>query len=160
MVGVNPVLECIWAIEEGLHRGDSLRDALLRWSDVSAASRQPDCLYDREFRLQVLAVLRAVEAPGDGLLDHPDFRPSRTPGPVTAFRESLFNILAAGLRGEAVLKDLEAVKSDIQQQLELDMKSHVETLPFKMLIPLLLFLFPAFLILLFGPIVRAFLHSL
>ncbi|MDZ4084148.1 MAG: hypothetical protein U1E10_14490 [Bdellovibrionales bacterium] len=149
MDDMNPILECIWFVEEGIRRGESVREALMRWADASATSPAGSSSYGREFRLQVLQVLRNMEGHS---------------GPEVAalspFRENFFQILLAGFRGEAILADLMLLKSDIQNQLDLDMKSHVETLPFKMLVPLLLFLFPAFLILLFGPITRSFLQSL
>lgn len=149
MDGMNPVLECVWFVEEGLRRGESVRDALSRWVETSVGSQRSHGQYSRDFRLQVLGLLRDMEAltPGEfiGLSPH---------------RENFFHILLAGFRGEAILADLTVLKADIQNQLELDMKSHVETLPFKMLVPLLLLLFPAFLILLFGPITRSFLQSL
>jgi hypothetical protein len=149
MDSMNPVLECIWYVEEGIRRGDSVREALLGWADRSAAHQRNGGRYHRDFRLQVLLLLRSME----GLS-------SVAPGALPPYRENLFQILLAGFRGEAILGDLKLLKDDIQNQLELDMKSHVETLPFKMLVPLLLFLFPAFLILLFGPITRSFLQSL
>jgi len=147
--GVNPVLECIWFIEEGLRRGDSPREALLGWAEVSVASRAGGDCYSRDFRLQVLQVLRNSEEPA-----------AREVVSLSPYRESFFQILVAGFSGEAILADLVVLKADVQNQLELDMKSHVETLPFKMLVPLLLFLFPSFLILLFGPITQSFLQSL
>lgn len=154
MVGMNPVLECVWFVEEGLRRGDSVREALSRWSDISIMSDRNHDRYSRDFRLQVLRLLRDMETRDK---ESPTRAVSTSLSP---HRENFFQILLAGFRGEAVLADLELLKADIQNQLELDMKSHVETLPFKMLVPLLLFLFPAFLILLFGPITRSFLQSL
>lgn len=149
MDSVNPILECIWFVEEGIRRGESVREALMRWADVSAASPAGASDYGREFRLQVLQVLRNMEGHAGPEVTAP-----------SPYRENLFQILLAGFRGEAILADLMLLKGDVQNQLDLDMKSHVETLPFKMLVPLLLFLFPSFLILLFGPIARSFLQSL
>jgi hypothetical protein len=149
MDSVNPVLECVWFVEEGIRRGESVREALSRWADRSAACQRDGNRYHRDFRLQVLHLLRNMEGSSAGAL--------ATQSP---YRENFFQVLLAGFHGEAILADLMLLKTDIQNQLELDMKSHVETLPFKMLVPLLLFLFPAFLILLFGPITRSFLQSL
>lgn len=146
---VNPVLACIWFVEEGIRRGESIREALMSWAAVSAASRTNEDRYGRDFRLQVLQLLRNAESASAVAVVAP-----------SPYRENFFQILAAGFRGEAVLADLIVLKADIKNQLELDMKSHIETLPFKMLVPLLLFLFPSFLILLFGPITRSFLQSL
>ncbi|MBN8540603.1 MAG: hypothetical protein J0L82_09475 [Deltaproteobacteria bacterium] len=149
MDSINPVLECIWFVEEGIRRGDNVRDALLRWADRSSDYQRQGSRYHRDFRLQVLHLLRDMEGSSTVL------RATLSP-----YRENLFQVLLAGFRGEAILADLISLKADVQNQLELDMKSHVETLPFRMLVPLLLFLFPAFLILLFGPITRSFLQSL
>lgn len=153
---VNPILECVWHIEEGVRRGESVRDSLLRWTDSTTHSKSPGDSYFRKFHFEVLKFLRGMEASANE--EFPPF--SSVNGRGSQYRESLFQILAAGNRGEAILADLLALKVDLQHQLELDMKSHVETLPFKMLIPLLFLLFPSFLLLLFGPITKVFLESL
>ena len=146
MVRLNPVLSCVMAVEEGVSRGDSVRDALLSWAELET---QQDRSGIHSFEHEVLQFLREAES---------GVRSSVSS--ETIFRQSLFTILLSGLSGHAILPALRELRTDIEGQLELDMKAHVEGLPLKMLVPLLMFMFPAFLILLLGPITQKFMESL
>lgn len=76
------------------------------------------------------------------------------------YRRSLLELLERGLRGESIyvylcqleLETIEACEDEIQRKLS--------KLPFLLLGPLLLMQFPAFLMLLFGPLLDNFFHSL
>lgn len=75
-------------------------------------------------------------------------------------RRSLLELLERGLRGESIyvylcqleLETIEACQDEISRKLA--------KLPFLLLAPLLLLQFPAFLLLLFGPLLDNFFHSL
>ena len=149
MVGLNPVLKCVMTVEEGLARGEAVRGTLLAWLDRDPRS-------NHVFRGEMLEFLRTTEnADGENFL-----------GGVaqmrfeTIYRRSLFDLLADGMLGNPILPRLRELRLEIESQLELDMKAHVESLPLKMLVPLLLVMFPAFLILLLGPITQNFMEAL
>ena len=76
------------------------------------------------------------------------------------YRRRLIEILNCGLKGEPILESL----SDLEQELTLvtqeDMERHLQALPFISLIPLLCFEFPAFFLLLAGPLVLDLLSAL
>ncbi len=153
MVGLNPVLRCLMSIEDSLIRGDAVRDAVMQWLDgESRRSSQRKVSSDQLFQREVLDFLRKTEGPTS--FDATDVRYR------TLYRESLFVILLDGIRGNSILPTLRELRTEIEAQLELDMKSHVDSLPLKMLVPLLLCMFPAFLILLFGPITQNFVEAL
>jgi hypothetical protein len=138
------------AIEEGLSRGDSTREILFSYlSSSSSGERTPA---EIRFREELLAFLRLVEQGSgyDASIAHQ----------TTSYRRSLFLILEAGMRGETILNRIRDLRTEIDDQLDIDVKAHIESLPFRMLAPLLLLMFPAYLILLFGPITRSFLESL
>lgn len=158
MVGLNPVLTCLLAVEEGISRGDAVRDAVLIWLDRESRTHVEN-VRDREFIREVQAFLRLMESDSrssPASLQGLDLQAASK----TIYRQSFFTILTAGAAGAAILPALKELRAEIENQIELDMKAHVESLPLKMLIPLLLCMFPAFLILLLGPITRNFMESL
>lgn len=156
MVGVNPVLRCLMYVEEGISRGDSIRDTLIVWIDRETAGRGANSRLHREFQNEILLFLRKTEVEAE---KSTQFEMSRL-NPKTQYRESLFTILFDGLNGHPVMPRLKELRGEIEAQLELDIKAHIESLPLKMLVPLLFAMFPAFLILLLGPITRNFVEAL
>lgn len=76
------------------------------------------------------------------------------------YRRSLLQILERGLRGEAVYSVLLQLETELVEACQEEISNKVARLPFILLIPLLLFQFPAFLMLLFGPLLQNFFHSL
>lgn len=152
MVGLNPVLHFLMAIEEGVNRGDGIRDIILQYA-ARSPSRQED---NRRLENQILSFLRRTESSEDAR-SSAEFNSSAS---MSIYRESLFSLLVAGLQGNSILPQLRELRAEIEGQLELDMKAHIESLPLKMLIPLLFGMFPAFLILLLGPITQNFLEAL
>ncbi len=151
MVDLNPVLSCLRTVEEFVTRGESVRDGLKFWlvADPAPPSREA-----QDFRAEVLEFLRSFET------DDVESPSGQFLRPKTVYRENLFQIFQTAFQGQAVLQSLKELRTEFESQLELDMKSHVDSLPLKMLIPLLLCMFPAFLILLLGPITRNFLEAL
>ena len=155
MVGLNPVLRCLMSIEDSLIRGDAVRDSLMQWLDQeSRGSNHRRSSGGREFQREILEFLRKTESNETTSFDACVLRCR------TLYRQSLFVILMDGLRGNSILPRLRELRNEIEAQLELDMKSHVDSLPLKMLAPLLLCMFPAFLILLLGPITQNFVEAL
>lgn len=164
MDGMNLVLQCLAAIEEEICRGRSSHDAALAWLNVENEQtrrglRGTHDVYNRTFLDQFATVVRWLEE------DQPlEFsRLARLEGRKNELgrqREQLFLLLESGKRGASVLTEWRTLRREVEMQLEMDLKAHVESLPLKMLLPLLFFLFPAFLILLFGPITRAFLSAI
>lgn len=149
MVDMNPLAKCALWMEEGIARGESVRDILLAWYQTESNFSK-----DAVFNQEILRFLRRIELSGasDANSAEETYR--------TLYRESFFSILAAGVQGHSILPRLKELRAEIDAQLELDMKAHIEALPLKMLVPLLLCMFPAFLILLLGPITQNLLESL
>jgi hypothetical protein len=69
-------------------------------------------------------------------------------------------LLLFGVRGESVLPRLREMEIEIRRQCDHEMDVFISRLPLFMLGPVLLLLFPAFLILLLGPLLDQFLKGL
>lgn len=78
---------------------------------------------------------------------------------LSIYRVHLISILDRGLSGESIYKPLCELELEIIEACEHEMALKISRLPFLLLIPLLLLQFPAFLILLFGPILKNLFYS-
>lgn len=75
------------------------------------------------------------------------------------YQQGLIEILEEGLRGAPVHEHLNVLHSEMSEEFERQWKSYLQNLPMKLSIPLLLFFFPAYVVLLFGPLVVQFLSG-
>lgn len=76
------------------------------------------------------------------------------------YRKALLQLLERSLRGESIYNQIAALESEIIDACGEEISNKLAKLPFLMLIPLLLMQFPAILLLLFGPLLQNFFHSL
>lgn len=67
------------------------------------------------------------------------------------YRRQLLEILERGLRREPIGHILAALETEIHEACEEEIQKKLTDLPYQVMIPLLLFQFPAFLLLLLGP---------
>lgn len=74
-------------------------------------------------------------------------------------RRYLFLVLEKGLKGASIQTNLAELEKEIVQSCEAEMEDQIKMLPFKLLIPVLFLMFPAYLILLFGPFLQIFLQN-
>ncbi|WP_413582960.1 hypothetical protein [Bdellovibrio sp. HCB288] len=79
---------------------------------------------------------------------------------LSPHRQVLLQLLERGIRGEAIYNVIVSLEEEMLEACEDDIRTKLTRLPFLLLIPLLLFQFPAFLLLLFGPLLQNFFHSL
>lgn len=110
-----------------------------------------------------VAVPRALAA-GDGdtpvllteywvqLRQNPKARPQGLTD--NAYHQIACELLARAVAGQPVVTSLKHLLSEAESVARADLERHVSLLPFKALAPLLLFQFPAFLVLLMGPLLR------
>ena len=75
-------------------------------------------------------------------------------------RKNLIEILNRGLKGDPIMEYLKDFEEDIVEICKEDLEKHLERLPYICLMPLMLFQFPAFLLLLIGPLVSNLLNVL
>jgi hypothetical protein len=144
MEGLAPPLKCLIEMQAALQNGEPVQKGVLRYL-------QSTSLNDA-FALEVRRFLFAWEQGQDWRAIVSKIR--------SAQRRILLEIIANGLAGQPVLLHLEELKSEIAEACDSDLKRHLELLPITLLAPLLLLQFPAFLLLLFGPLVSRLLMEL
>ena len=142
MEGLAPPLKCLIEVRSALQNGESVRTGLLRFVQSSSC----------EFSTQVRQFLFDYER---GI----DWR-SRLPTIQSQYRRALLELIALGLDGESIQASLEEMNKELQIACESEIKERMDMLPLQMLFPLLLLLFPAYLLLLFGPLVSAFVREM
>jgi len=76
------------------------------------------------------------------------------------FRVSLMNVLWLGHGGVPILKTLQLLEQEVIMACELEIDLYVKKLPFKLLLPLLFLQFPAFLLLLLGPLLLSLINGI
>jgi len=72
----------------------------------------------------------------------------------THLQKGLITLIERGCAGQPTLEQLLALEKEIESAAEAELELFVATLPFKVLLPLLFFQFPAYLLLLLGPVLR------
>lgn len=73
---------------------------------------------------------------------------------TTHYQKAFILLVERGCNGEPTLEHLGALEDEIEKAANFELEMHIATLPFKVLIPLLAFQFPAYLLLLLGPMLR------
>ena len=76
--------------------------------------------------------------------------------PKTHFQLSLMQILSGGLQGAPIYETLKQLLEEMELEFDQQWKRHLETMPVRLSIPLLLFFFPAYIVMLFGPLISKF----
>lgn len=69
-------------------------------------------------------------------------------------RQFLLEILEAGLKGHAILPNLQSLEDEIILSCEDEIQNHIALLPLLSLLPLMFFVFPAMMILLIWPLME------
>lgn len=144
MEGLSPTLKCLIEMQSALQNGETVRVGLKRY----LANPTPK---DR-FAKQVRAFLFAWEQ-GQEWQTTVRYVPEIQ-------RRTLLEVAACGLAGQSILPHLESLREELMAASHHEIEAHLEMLPLKMLVPLLLFQFPAFLVLLFGPLLRHLIEEL
>ncbi len=76
------------------------------------------------------------------------------------YRKAFLELVEAGLKGEPILSPLKELEAELLKACHADIEKFVGGLPMRTMIPLMLIQFPAFLLLLLGPIVGELLKGL
>ncbi len=158
MEGLAPPLEALICLRYEIEKGNSVKSALKNYlatkSFVRAQSRFRLLHWrakEPSLHIKLSQLLRAYEA-GENF---PIFAVEKKP-----HRMALMNVLSRGLKGEPIHTYLLQLEEELREACEEDLETHIATLPVKMLFPLLLLQFPAFLLLLLGPLMMQILNSL
>jgi hypothetical protein len=144
MEGVSPPLRCLLEMQMALRNGEAARQGLARYLDSSSAAD--------EFAGDVRRFLFAWDQGQDWRR-----QVSRIKSP---HRRALLDLIATALNGQPILAHLDELRIDLIQASNDEIAKHMELMPVKMMVPLLFFQFPAFLILLFGPLLSRLLEEM
>lgn len=142
MEGLAPPLALLLCVKRAIEKGQSVKQGILLYIKKERG----------EFVTTVtlwLGLLQQGQDPKDAI--------QRLSSP---HRRTLLQVLERGLRGESIHTVLVRLEEELVEACNEELTNKIAQLPFIMLIPLLLFQFPAFLLLLFGPLLQNFFHSL
>lgn len=142
MESVAPPLVLLLSVKRAIEKGDSVKSGVLSY--IRKESGEFPALVTRW-----LSILQQGQ----------DSRPLIAAIP-SLYRQTLLNVLERGLRGEAIYGLLNQMEEEIILACEDEISSRIARLPFLLMVPLFFFQFPAFLALLFGPLLKNFFHSL
>ncbi len=144
MEGLNPPLKCLIEMQAAVQNGETVRFGVSRY--LQTAQPNDDFAFTlRRFLFSWdqgqnwRAVVSDVKSP---------------------HRRALLEIIGTALLGQPVHSHLEELRIELIRVTEAEILQHLEMLPLKMLMPLLLFQFPAFLVLLFGPLLTKLLTEI
>lgn len=144
MENIAPPLELIIEVRFGLEKGQALKKTLQNYAD-DCFSTDKESLNWRQF---IQKWLRNLE------LGQSTVEIKKKLNPV---RQQIIDVLEMGLRGESIYTQICALEDELFEATKLEIEEHTAVLAIKSLIPLLMFQFPAFLMLLIGPFVAQFL---
>lgn len=143
MENLAPPLEFVLHLRFSLEKGESLKTALKEYVERN----QPHCPW-------VQALNRWMIYKEIGKSTQELILGLRSP-----HRKAVLEVLEAGFRGEPIYPIICQLEEELIEVSQSELEKFIAVLPFKALIPLLLFQFPAFLLLLLGPLLLNFLSA-
>lgn len=135
MENISPTLELILHVKSGIESGSSARTALIEYCQK----------YHGTWSQRISKWMMKREAGGQSA----KIIMETCPHPL---QQSIMRLLDRAMRGEPIYQALVQMEAEIIEKGENEIELFLQTLPLKMLLPLLFLYFPAFLILLLGPL--------
>lgn len=134
MAHINPLLKSIVELRHRLEAGESLRSSF------------PNCLNtdDADWNSLLKRWFIALE---HGTPTEKIVKDIRSP-----YRRIFLEILGSGFNGTPIYQNLVEVEKEVTAACDLELEQKLRKLPFQSMLPVLLLMFPAFLILLLGPV--------
>ena len=141
MEGLAPPLELLISVKSAIECGESVRVGILKYVSNNKS----------EFAQTVGRWLFALDQNGK----HQELIKSIK----SSYRQAVLRVLEQGLRGQSIMPILTELEKEINEACNREIEQFIALLPLKLLIPLLLFQFPAYLLLLLGPLLKNFLGA-
>ncbi len=141
MEDIAPPLKLLLHLIQDLKNGRSLRGS------INNLNRNDESLFFSEIKDLMFRVDQGLEV--DAMLSQQ----------ASAYRKALMELVIMGLAGHPILVALEDLKPGLEQACLDEIDDHIKKLPFKLLLPMMIFLIPAYLLLIFGPIVKLFIKG-
>jgi hypothetical protein len=142
MENMNPALSLLIFVRRSLERGQSVKTGILEFirADRNSFSEDVSTWFSLwQQGLPTAAILQKQES---------------------SYRRILLQTLERGLQGESIYSYLQSFEEEFIEACEASLSQSLGRLPFILLIPLLLFQLPAFLALLFGPLLSQFFQAM
>lgn len=146
MEGLAPPLKFCLDLELKVEMGTSVRSAVY---EILKNSAHDDAC---DFLLLVRDLVRVHDHLGEPLQIA-----KKAP---TSYQRAVLELIVRGLRGEPILLALRIVQKELEIVCQNELDRYMRRLPLLALVPLLTFQLPAFLILLFGPLLHLFTRGL
>lgn len=142
MESMNPALSLLLTVKRHLERGQSVKMGVMEYLRTEQTSFRDDVatwfnLWQQGLSTEVILKKQ-----------------------TSMYRNILLQTLERGLKGEPIYNFLVELESEVIKACEHALSQSLGRLPFLLLAPLLLFQLPAFMILLFGPILSRFLEAM
>lgn len=141
MESLNPTLKLIWQVKKSVEKGQSVRSGIRNYLQTETDPWK-----------KVLTIWQIKLEQGHDVSDVVQSQKS-------PYRKQLLMILEKGLKGEAILPILSQLEKETQEKVEMDLEEYTARVPYILLLPLCLFLFPACLILMLGPFILQLMQS-
>lgn len=142
MEHIAPPLQLILHVKRGIETGMSVRSGVLAYIQAEHSNFSKDVSKWISLTDQGLPSIQILQKQ------------------TSQYRRSLLELLERGLNGESIYVYLCQLELEIIEACQDEISRKLSKLPFLLLGPLLLLQFPAFLLLLFGPLLENFFHSL
>jgi hypothetical protein len=134
MEGLAPPFELCLELELKIEMGESVRSALI--SLIAGANSE------FSFLVQELLICSDQRRSPEEIFGRAK----------SCYQRALLQMMNRGLKGEPILAGLRTLKAEMEIASTLELETFLSRLPLQALIPLLIFLLPSFMILLFGPV--------
>jgi hypothetical protein len=142
MENMNPALALLLTVKRHLERGQSTKVGIMEYLQSENDAFRAEVANWFNLWKQGLSTESVVKAQ------------------LSIYRSVLLQTLERGLQGEPIYNYLQELETEIIKACEHSLSQSLGRLPFILLVPLLLFQLPAFMLLLFGPILGQFLEAL
>lgn len=142
MEGLSPHLKIVMMLRMSLESGESLRTGIKFYLETI----QDDV--SRDLSRWIVFIEKPQQVSG-----------SISEVSLTPTRKLIFELIRRGLQGEMILQTLIQLEDELCELNKIELERFAASLPMKILMPLLIFQFPALLILLFGPLLRQMFQS-
>ncbi len=142
MDSLAPPLRALLNIKLKIQSGISTRESIREYVKEAL-----DCSFAQDLSLWLFQ----IESESDEMTSKPFTHP---------FRKMLVEVLAQGLEGDQILKSLEILEAEMIEASHRDLDNQLQKLPFIVMIPLLFLQLPAFLLIIFGPLLSKLLGEL
>ena len=142
MDSLAPPLRALLNIKLKIQSGTSTRESIREYVKEAL-----DCGFAQDLSLWLFQMESESDEMTQKLFTHP-------------FRKMLVEVLKQGLEGDQILKSLEILETEMIEASHRDLDNQLQKLPFIVMIPLLFLQLPAFLLLIFGPLLSKLLSQL